>query len=278
MKKALEDMASAMTALLGRKGEFPFLALLEAPLDKIKQCGGRLAEWYMTEFVAMRDELLTMKEELLEPATAFINGPRLEIYRQAREFLRTREPDLPHLERAEAGELADLLNSAECIRGNGMARARRLLESLEKELSARLAKDRSSAGELLARRREQLETMKEYATLDEQAREKLGAELRRLEEEICGQNLLVGLENARRRFEDDGFSRLVGQVYALAAQKGEKKAGEKTGGQAEVISIHKIWPEFADPVLASLSDVDDWLAAMRQSLVAEIEQGRKVQI
>ena len=276
---ALEGMAGEIENLVAQKNQFPFLARLEEALDKIRQCRGKSPEWYMTSFLDMRDELLAIKDDLLEPAHAFLNGPQKDIYCRAADFLKTRKPDLAYLDGSEAADLAAILTSSDCFRGNAMIRARRLLESLEKELAEKMAGDLDKARAALARRRQKLEQLPEFSVIDEARRKELLARFDQFENEFASQTLVAALENISRRFEEEDFPALATLLYEMAGQKTDDKPGlEEKPAPYAVISIHKIRPDFEEPFLSRPEDVEKWLAAWRQRLLEEIGKGRKVQI
>ncbi len=248
-------------------------------MDKIRQCRGKSPEWYMTSFLDMRDELLAIKDDLLEPAHAFLNGPQKDIYCRAADFLKTRKPDLAYLDGSEAADLAAILTSSDCFRGNAMIRARRLLESLEKELAEKMAGDLDKARAALARRRQKLEQLPEFSVIDEARRKELLARFDQFENEFASQTLVAALENISRRFEEEDFPALATLLYEMAGQKTDDKPGlEEKPAPYAVISIHKIRPDFEEPFLSRPEDVEKWLAAWRQRLLEEIGKGRKVQI
>ncbi len=280
-RRALAAMSGEMERIIAQKNKFPFLSQLEDAVQTIRQCEGKTPEWYMGNFVAMRDELLAIKDDLLEPARAFLNGPQKDIYCRAADFLNTRKPDLAYLDGPEAADLAAILTSPDCFRGNAMVRARQLLENLEKKLAEKMTQALEKARADLALRRQQLEQMPEFAKIDEAQRKELLASFDRLESEFASQTLVAALENISRRFEVDGFPGLATRLYVMAGQKaddGKKPGLEEKPAPYAVISIHKIRPDFEEPFLSRPEDVEKWLAAWRQRLLEEIGKGRKVQI
>lgn len=280
-RRTLASLSGEMEKIIAQKNQFPFLSSLEDAVDTIRQCEGKTPEWYMTSFVAMRDELLSIKENLLEPARSFLNGKQKDIYCRASDFLKTRKPDMAYLEGSEAGELAAILASPDCFRGNAMVRAKQMLENLEKTLAEKMAQEREKAKASLAMRRHQLEQMPEFSKIDEAGRKELLANFERRENELASQTLIAALENLGRRFEEEDFPALASRLYAMAGQKaadGKKPVLEENSDAYAVISIHKIRPDFAEPFLSKAEDVEKWLDAMRQKLLMEIGKGRKVQI
>lgn len=282
-KRSLGDLLGEMEKIAAQKTRFPFLARLEEAVGKIRQCAGKLPEWYMTDFLKIREDLLLIKDDLISPARDFLNGPQKEIYCRAADFLQSRKADLAYLEGSEARDLEDILASPDCFRGNAMVRAKNLLESLDKKLVEKMRVELDKARENLARRKEQLEKMPEFGAIGEDQRRELMAEFTRQEDEFASQTLVAALENASRRFEEKGFSQLANKLCTLAAQgreDGQKQGLNETTRPypSSVISISEIRPVFEEPFLSGAEDVEKWLAAMRQSLLEEIGKGRKVQI
>lgn len=278
-RRALAAMSGEMEKVIAQKTQFPFLSRLEDAGKTIRECAGKTPEWYMTSFMAMRDELLAIKDELLEPARAFLHGAQKDIYCRAAEFLKTRKPDLAYLDGPEAADLAAILTSPDCFRGNAMIRARQLLESLDKKLAEKMAQALDKARAAVARRRQQFEQMPEFSVIDEARRNELLARFDQLENEFASQTLVAALENTSRRFEEEGFPALASRLCEMTGKNADKKPGlEENPDPYAVISIHKIRPDFEEPFLSRAEDVEKWLDAMRQKLLMEIGKGRKVQI
>ena len=104
------------------------------------------------------------------------------------------------------------------------------------------------------------------------------------------------IKDRTRYFEEEGYQKLLGKMVALANQKsapaddsqqpqGSQDEDENRGQSHEVkespadyVHTRNLRVAFDKAWLANEGDVDRYLNALREALLAEVQQGRKVQI
>ena len=64
---ALQEMMHQLTPLAAQSSQYPFLNALTPALEKLKELSGKPYTWYLTELLRQEDELLDLKEKVIDP-------------------------------------------------------------------------------------------------------------------------------------------------------------------------------------------------------------------
>lgn len=310
---ALREMAHELDKLLAQSGVFPFLHLLQEPLATIKNSLGKPYPWYLTEFVKQEDTLIQMREDLLDPIRAFMKGPQKDIYQEARAFLKEQSANFNYVEGDEAKSIAGILDSSDCFRGNRMQQVKGLLEALQEKVAKQQKEEREAAQKRGEEWQKALVGMVEFAKVAQDVQKKLLIGFSQFAQDIELEKLIPVIREGVRRFEESEYPRIITQVCAVAdaATKSAAQALVQAGSQAnrppqdhpsssetpplgtsgetppaplhdtakvEIISIKTTKVPFDKPLLSDEADVESYLKAMRETLLEEIRQGKRIQI
>jgi hypothetical protein len=113
---------------------------------------------------------------------------------------------------------------------------------------------------------------------------------------LACRTLIAVIRDTLRRFEEAEYQRLLSKMTAWTQpvpkppldQNGDSKINKPTAGtqktefkpepQIEYIPSRSVRVNFDKAWLADASDVDSYLDAMREALLAEINKGKRIQI
>ena len=306
---ALREMTHELDKLLAQSGTFPFLHLLQEPLQMLKNSLGKQYPWYLTEFVKQEDALLQMREDLLDPIRAFVKGPQQNIYKEARAFIKEQKANFAYIAGDEATTLEGILDSPDCFRGNKMQQAKGLLEALQKKVEQQREQERNTAKKHSDKWLELLIGMDDFTKIPQEAQEKAVAGFASFAKFIEFEKLIPVIREGLRRFEESEYPHIMAQVCSAAAQADVQvikkpivstspTAGASSSGaeqvnptvtapvtplpppapKVEIISIRTAKVPFDRPLLTSEADVDTYLDSMRKTLLEEIRKGKRIQI
>ena len=170
------------------------------------------------------------------------------------------------------------------------------MDSLQSRIDEKVQQTRSQAETSLKTMQERMQSMDEYQSLPEPRQDELNKPFRDLVDYIGQERLIAVIKDRTRYFEEEGYQKLLGKMVALANQKSAPAddPDQPPGGQSEDLhdrGPHEIKESPADYVhtrnlrvafdkawLADEGDVDRYLNALREALLVEVQQGRKVQI
>ena len=155
---------------------------------------------------------------------------------------------------------------------------------------------RAQAETSLKTMQERMQSMDAYQSLPEPRPDELNKPFRDLVDYIGQERLIAVIKDRTRYFEEEGYQKLLGKMVALATQKsapaddsqqppGSQDEDENRGQPHEVkesaadyVHTRNLRVAFDKAWLADEGDVDRYLNALREALLVEVQQGRKVQI
>jgi len=290
---ALQDMIRQIDPLAANSARYPFLSALNPVLKKLKEISGRPYTWYLIELVRMEDDLLDMKENILDPIRKFMNGPQKEIYDATIKFMQTHESNFDYIKGDEINRIRETMINPDCFKGNRIQQMKILVDSLKEKVDDQTAQVVSTAKETVATLKKQLQAMGEFATLSEDRQKQLIEPFDVFVQSIERQSLIAVIRDTARRFEKDDYNGVLSQMSLWAAispvtpkpyidptmdpiketeKKGtnEKCVGYVTSGSLKV-SFNKPW-------LEDEADVAKYLDAMGEVLRKEIADGKRIRV
>ena len=273
---ALQELMQKLVPLAAQASQYPFLRALAPVLDKLKELIGKPYSWYLTEFSRQEDALLDMKESIIDPVRKFMSGPQKGIFDHARKFVQAQEPNFAYIDGDEAVQVVASLNDPECFRGNRMQQVKTHMETLHQKLSTQIEAEIIKAKETVEALKGRLCGMTEFGALNTEQRERINRPFDELNEAISHQKLIAVIRDTLRRFEENGYQRLLSQIASLGHPTQTPAPAlepliEYVPSRAVMVSFDKAW-------LADETDVDRYLESLRKALLDEIHKGKRIQV
>lgn len=194
-----------------------------------------------------------------------------------------------------------------------MQQVKSLLETLQKKIGQQLQRERDVAEKHSEEWQQGLNKVAEFALLAGDEQQKITDEIIALARKMELEELIPAIRDGVRRFEENEYPRLLAQVCEAANAAVTSVPGAQPGGQdkpsippadplsgasggkpqgqtgsvqaapqlapkVEIISIRSTSVPFDKPLLVSEADVDTYLKSMRQTLLEEIRQGKRIQV
>jgi hypothetical protein len=294
--EAFQDMYHDLDRRIAQVDQYPFLNALKPALVTLKEVAGKPYTWHLTELGKQEDQLLDLKEDVIDPIRKFMGGSQKDIYNQARSFLQSQEPNFIYVAGDEIEQIRTILNDPNCYKGNRIQQLKGQLDSLQERIDEKVQQTRAQAETSLKTMQERMQSMDEYQSLPEPRPDELNKPFRDLVDYIGQERLIAVIKDRTRYFEEEGYQKLLGKMVALATQKsapaddsqqppGSQDEDENRGQPHEVkesaadyVHTRNLRVAFDKAWLADEGDVDRYLNALREALLVEVQQGRKVQI
>jgi hypothetical protein len=285
--EAFANLIKNLELLSEQTGQYPFLLELHALLDQIRKLAGKPYSFYLTELATFEEAMLDLKESILDPIRRFMSGPNRQLYADARRYIQAQEPNLACVDGDDGAAICRIIDDPACYKGNGMQEVKSRLERLKTAIEERVKAEAQKATAAIANLRERLAGTDDYQELPEDRRVEIGRAFESKQNEIQGQRLIAVIRDTLRRFEEEDYPRLLASIEpSLEPEKKPPANGSPLGkGKADVaepvpriISARTIRVIFDKPWLIEEADVERYLKAMRQALLAEIYNGKRIQI
>jgi TolA-binding protein len=272
--------------------QYPFLNALKPALETLKEVAGKPYTWHLTELGKQEDQLLDLKEDVIDPIRKFMGGAQKDIYNQARSFLQSQEPNFIYVSGDEIEQIRTILNDPNCYKGNRIQQLKGQLDSLQERIDEKVQQTRTQAETSLKTMQERMQSMDEYQTLPEPRQDELNKPFRDLVDYIGQERLIAVINDRLRFFEDQGYQKVLARMVSMAHQKAApEETPEPTGSSesdgkppqvnespADYVQARNLQVVYDKAWLASEADVERYLESLREALLQEIQQGRKVQI
>ncbi|TQE98798.1 MAG: BREX system P-loop protein BrxC [Spiribacter salinus] len=301
----IQELRQRLEKLLAQADQYPFLEALRPVVDKLAGMKNKPYDWFLQELPNYEDELLELKEEVIDPIQSFMAGGQKEIYLEARNFLREQKDNFAYLDAAPGQDwqandnpdyaesaadrpaaLAETLSAPDCFRGNKMQQVRQSIERLGERLRLRLQHERQAARERIQRLQTRAESTDEFARLDQDDQKRIRSEFEEASNGLESLSSIPVIRDRLNRFQDDQYPRLLAEITSLASppESAEGDAAAPGGTtepptpQVEYVPMQTLMVDADRPWLASTEDVEEYLAELRRKMLEAIRQGKRLQL
>ncbi len=293
---AIQEHVRQLNLIGAQTSQYPFLNALMPVFEELKEFTGKPYAWYLTLLPGQKDALLDMKECVIDPVRKFMNGPQKGIFDSARKFVQTQEPNFAYIQGDEAARVVSSLSDPDCFKGNRMQQVKAQVETLRKKVSAQIDAEIAKAKETVAALKGRLCGMDEFDALNSEQQKRLTHPFDDFDTSIERQTLIAVIRDTLHRFEDSDYQYLLSQMTfwaqpALtplpALEPGETTTPDerlnptpsaKSEPRIEYVPSRAVKVSFDKAWLADEADVDRYLKSMREALLAELRNGKRIQI
>lgn len=271
-----------LKGLWAQSNQYPFLNALETVQEQVAAHTGKPYAWYLSDLPTHADVLLDVKEQCLDPIVRFMKGPQKEVFRSAYLFAQHQAANFAYVAQADALELQSLLQSQQIFRGQQLQRLMALHTDLQIQIQTQLQAEIVQAERLIETLQARLCEMPDFTALEPQQQAEITDQFVKVRASIAGFESIPSIRDLPRRFEDSEYPQLLQKLvrWAQAASKSPVDEGpsEPEAPKIEYVPSRAIQVKFEKAWLADEADVDSYLTSMRKALVAEIKQGKRIQI
>lgn len=291
--KALRDDLKLYAAQVA---QYPFLAQLNPVMDTLTDLCGKPYTWYLTELLRQEDELLDLKEQVIDPIQQFMKGAQKAIYDEAQQFVQAQKPNFAYLADDDPAQVELALADPQCYRGNKMQALKTRLDSLKTAITAQIQAEVSQATRRASELKAGLCNLEEFSKLSTTQQQELTRTFDDFSAGLAQQRLIAVIRENLRRFEETDYQQALSKVMTWSQPApADNQPGGTSGGTGAyrdtemsgsggkvaeplIVPIRAVKVNFDKPWLADEADVDQYLEAMRQALIGEIEAKRRIQI
>lgn len=260
-----------VTELLYQKSNYPFVAVLSQVKDKLNKCTDKPYNWYFNEFTGMSEDLLNDNDNLTAPITNFMNGAMRGYYDDAKQFLADEKANLEHI-KADAEHINNILNDLNCYKGTTIQDLRENIANLQKQIASSLEQERNVALDEVSKLRTEAHNMEEWNKLDASAQQRFDKKYDDFAGSIKQQKIIPILRYATDNFNKTTHLDIISQIAAAS------KPITQDTPQEIIISAGSIAVKSNKTLLANAQDVDEYLANLKQAMLGEIKDGKKIKI
>lgn len=270
---ALKELVENLVSLEKEIAQYPFRDVLIPVLGKLKDISGRSYAWYMTELVSHKDEILAMKENIIDPLTRFMNGQQRSIFDEAREFMTNQKHNLDYVEGEERDQILSILEDSKSFRGDSMRLLKKQMEALRKKVKMQVDAEISKAKKTVGVLKSRLLGTGEFVSLNDGQREQLSKAFEDALVIIGQKEQIPVIRDLAWSFEESEYNEILSQMTAWTCSSSETG----NAGKVECVPIRSVGTFFEKAWLEDEADVDRYLKLLREALLVEIGKGKRIQ-
>jgi len=277
-RDALRELLAELDQLIPQRTRYPFVVALEAPVRRLREVSGKPYSFYLEELPNQQDELLNLKEDVLDPIRSFMRGEQRKLYDEARTFLDQGRTNLDEFDGDEANHLAAILGDPSCYRGDAMRQVKALLDSLSEAVTAGLAQELAKAIEEVRKLRDGACGAPEFSELSDDKQKALCAEFEALERKLSATPIAAVIRDQVVRFREDRYPAIL---QSLIPAPSPDEAGAAEGGTSKPVQCvlrRDLESSFGKAWLATEEDVEAYLDSLREAYIKAIQDGKRIQL
>jgi len=295
---ALKTALQELEVLAAEKAQYPFLNVLNQPVDLLSTLTNKPYAFYLTELGRNADELLDIKDDILDPIRRFMGGSMKFIYLDVCRFVLNERHNFADVEGDEVSRIEAVLADVDCYKGNSIQQAKSLMQAVQKKITDKLNAEKERAETEISALQQKLMAMPEFGELTATQKDRLLEPFTRIQRQVDSQNLIGMVRDDLRRFEQGAFPDLLSQAITMAQPEPEKpkppapaQDGSKTATpdvaepeptpapkKVEVVNIHSLKVPSDKPLLTNDQDVGAYIEQLRKAMLEEIASGKRVQV
>lgn len=266
--------------------DYPFISQLDPAIALLQEVTGKTDEWYLTEF-NKADELLEAKESVLDPIRAFLKDNRKEIYDAVLKFLREADDNLAYLPKGASTPVQALMDDPAIFRGNRIVDLQSEADALREQIDVVLQEEQGQATDSIEQRRMKLQETVEFIEAPEAAQARALERIDKAIQQARAETSIPKIKVIASDFATSTFPSLVADLAAarpitVTPNTGGGEGSHQDDGPAptpqpkQFVALTSIQVSSAKHVLASGSDVDEYVEALRAALQAAIAEGKRI--
>ena len=176
-----------------------------------------------------------------------------------------------------------------------MQQIKGLADTMKEQVATLTEQEKQQALQVLHALRDELTGMDDFALLDNGQQEELLKSFTAFELKLGSQKIIAVIHQSISNFKENDFLQLLFEKDRWIAEQQEKTksrdynkpkgGGDKSSSKGETkekkpeyISKNKISVSFTKSILENETDVDAYVEAIKEAYLAEVKQGKRVQV
>ena len=278
-KSKAGELREEITRFQLLKREYPFLSVTDSILEQLNVMANREYAWFIENIDTFEEKLLDFKEDILTPLKRFWNGEQKNIYDQLKVFSEGNQSNLEFIEGNEMQVIEEAYRHSKPYLGDTIQKAKQAMESLTNKIQKKIEEERKEALQKAGEVRESIIRHYDFAKLTQPQQQsvlkEIDDEIRRLE----SQRYIANIRQATYSISSQLKTRLLNEIVSLSTPT--DKAEDP--GKPALPKIHYIRKEnvrvsFEKRELQTEADVDAYVEALKQALLEQIKQNKRISI
>lgn len=282
-KNKIKQMHQEVGQLLVRKSQYPFLKNLQEFSETLERLSNKEYAYFLTNLKDYEDALLDTKENLIDPVKRFMNGDQVKIYESIRTFVNSDVSNIDYVDGDEFTILKELLDNPKPYQGNQIKEAKSAQDELTKKVLARIDEERNKSITAIEKAITDIKSKEEFNGLDNSNQNKIILPFQEEISKLQGQRYIAVIRDVKAKTLDNLLTKQLNEMMRLVTPVVVTPDGEEEGDKVSeptphYISRTSIKVNFTKTELRTEEDVNDYVEALKQALLKQIKETRRISL
>lgn len=265
------------------KIDFPFLDVLDEIIISFKRIEKKDNSFYLRDLVNKQDDLLDIKDDIIDPIKTFMNGSMRNIFSEARHFLLEESDNLSYISDSNKDKLKQIIESKDCYKGNQMQQAKTIHSVLKEKVAELLEKEKKDAIGKIEEKKSSIESIEDFSQLQESQKEIILDKFDNEIDKISSQSKIAMIRDSINKFINEKYPSIFDEIFTykevntLSSEVTPPNQVSEEGRKEEkVITSRNIHVSYSKAYLSSKEDVEDYIDSLKAQYIKEIENGKQI--
>lgn len=285
--RAVAELHQELSILESKFSTYPFLVQLRKVISTLEEVKGKTYSWYLQEIANHHDELLDLKESLVDPIKSFMAGSQRAIFDEIRAFVASNKNNFDYIDADEVAALNELLTNPNCFRGGQMQQGKQHMQSLQTALQ-KAVEDESKRGKAdLADLKAKLTGEQDYQIADSAVKDQIQHVFNEMDNQLNQLQEIPLLREALRRFKETEYRKILTMLAPAQPMSSPIEPGAKSDDTPaeppspalpEYTSMSEVSVNYNRAWIDSPEDLNDYIESLKQALEKELKEGKRIQL
>ena len=268
-RNKLKEEISKLEILIGKSSEYHFLTELIEPVDELKE----LARTGMNDFYDKIEDkmghILDINEDVIEPVTGFMNSPQKQIYDDIKKFISSQQVNLEKVsDEQKIRSLKMVMEDRKPYRTGYMQKSKNLLEDLKSSLTPLINEAKKRIIEKARSYILKLEDYEDYKQISQDMQKEILKPFEDFIKKGINEELIPVINDKSGKL-DELYEKQLKKIAAEFAKKSNVIPDE-------IVNIKKIKLSYKKTTLETADDVENYVKDLREKLLDEVNNKRKI--
>ena len=281
----LKAKLNEVTGLLYQKDSYPFIASLTNIKEELAKCVDKPYMWYFNEFTGMSENLLDNNDNLIAPICRFMQGAGKGYYDEAKSFVLHQRENLEHIN-ADCQSISNILSDLNCYKGNTIQQLREKIAHLQQQISEALDKVRQEVLTEVEKIKEETFKLDEWKKLSEDEQKVFLNCFVDFEQDVKKQHLIPLLKYSLTSFKNAKYVEILNKINEAikpvvstpTETPSETPTVQPEKPRETIILASNLSVRHNKTLLTTEADVEEYVSNLRQAMLGEISDGKKIKI
>lgn len=275
----------------------PFITQLDDSIESMVYAAQKGAAWLLDHFTGVdiernADALLDAKDDVIYPIERFINGNQRVIFDDCRSWLNANKANMPLVSKETQelyGQATALMESPTLYRGGGVTNLKGLVDSLKRSVGTDVENERAAAAVVLDTIADAVHGSDEWENAAESAQVATESTIRDIRNRVDATSVIANIRQIANDAQNVMYPQLMDRLAASAPRPQSQPVTSSVPDDAteppvavsampakRTVHINSIPRPRTKTMLETETDIDAFLDAYRNELVAALEQGERI--